>query len=1045
MCPGHTDDIQQLDDARKTAVIDKELARLNIDIACLQETRLADSGSIREANYTFFWQGLPQDDPRQHGVGFAVKNSLTAAIEPPTGGSERILALRLSTSAGFVNLLSIYAPTLCSTPEAKDQFYEALDEAISSIPSTEGLYLLGDFNARVGADHVTWPSCLGHQGIGKMNENGQRLLELCCHHGLCVTNTYFKGKERHKVSWRHPRSRHWHQLDLVITRRADLSGVLRTRSFHSADCDTDHSLVGSRVRLTTKKIHHTKTKGTPRINTCCTTDPERSRQFQDAFSVKMDNSAPPATDIDSKWCHLRDSIYSSAFIAFGKKGRRSADWFEAHWKEMQPVTDAKRKALLAHKQNPSTGTRDALRAARNKAQQTARRCANDYWLNLCSRIQTAADCGNTRDMYDGIKTATGPATTKTAPLKSKTGEVITDQCKQLDRWVEHYLELYATQNVVSDIALDALPSLPVMEELDALPTAAELSKAIDSLSCGKAPGKDGIPPEVLKCGKPVLLQHLHELLCLCWKMGHVPQDMRDANIVTLYKNKGDRSDCNNYRGISLLSIVGKVFARVVLTRLQSLASRVYPESQCGFRAGRSTVDMIFSLRQLQEKCREQQKPLYIAFIDLTKAFDLVSRSGLFSLLQKIGCPPRLLQMVISFHEDMHSTVCYNGGTSEAFPVSSGVKQGCVLAPTLFGIFFSMLLQYAFADCTEGIYIRTRADGKLYNIARLRAKTKVMEVLIREMLFADDAALTSHTEDGLQELVSRLSHACKEFGLTISLKKTNILAQDTDSPPDISIDGTHLDVVESFTYLGSTISSSLSLDAEISTRIGKAAAVMAKLNKRVWSNSQLTENTKLRVYQACVLSTLLYGSESWTTYASQEKRLNSFHLRCLRRLLHIKWQDRVTNTEVLQRAGIPSLFSLLTKRRLRWLGHVSRMDPGRIPKDMLYGELREGSRPTGRPHLRFKDVCKRDMKLADIDPNTWESAADNRQLWRATVSEGTKRAETKRNDQLADKRARRKARAASVSAPTSYTCVKCSRDCHSRVGFYSHSRRCNSIA
>ena len=282
--------------------------------------------------------------------------------------------------------------------------------------------------------------------------------------------------------------------------------------------------------------------------------------------------------------------------------------------------------------------------------------------------------------------------------------------------MEHYLELYATQNMVTNAALDALPSLPVMEELDALSTGEELSKAIDCLSRGKAPGKDGIPPEVLKSGKPVLLQHLHELLCLCWEKGHVPQDMRDANIVTLYKNKGDRSDCNNYRGISLLSVVGESLCpRVVLGHLQSLASRVYPESQCGFRAGRSTVDMIFSLRQLQEKCREQQKPLYIAFIDLTKAFDLVSRSGLFSLLQKIGCPPRLLQMVTSFHEDMHSTVCFNGGTSEAFPVSSGVKQGCVLVPTLFGIFFSMRLQCAFAECKEGIFMRTRMDGKVFNI------------------------------------------------------------------------------------------------------------------------------------------------------------------------------------------------------------------------------------------------------------------------------------------------------------------------------------------
>jgi len=114
--------------------------------------------------------------------------------------------------------------------------------------------------------------------------------------------------------------------------------------------------------------------------------------------------------------------------------------------------------------------------------------------------------------------------------------------------------------------------------------------------------------------------------------------MRDAKIVTLYKNKGDRSDCNNYRGTSLLSIVGKAFARVVLNRLEALADRVYPESQCEFRTNRSTTDMVFSLGQLQEKCREQRRPLYLAFIDLTKAFDLVSRSGLFALLQRIGCP-----------------------------------------------------------------------------------------------------------------------------------------------------------------------------------------------------------------------------------------------------------------------------------------------------------------------------------------------------------------------------------------------------------------------
>ena len=106
--------------------------------------------------------------------------------------------------------------------------------------------------------------------------------------------------------------------------------------------------------------------------------------------------------------------------------------------------------------------------------------------------------------------------------------------------------------------------------------------------------------------------------------------MRDANKVTLYKNKGDGGDCNNYHGIFLLNIIRKLFVKIVLIKLQVLAERIYPESQCGFRAKRATINKI-SLKQLQEKCREQGKPLYVAFIDLTNAFDLVNRDRLFKI------------------------------------------------------------------------------------------------------------------------------------------------------------------------------------------------------------------------------------------------------------------------------------------------------------------------------------------------------------------------------------------------------------------------------
>jgi hypothetical protein len=160
---------------------------------------------------------------------------------------------------------------------------------------------------------------------------------------------------------------------------------------------------------------------------------------------------------------------------------------------------------------------------------------------------------------------------------------------------------------------------------------------------------------------------------------------------------------------------------------------------------------------------------------------------------------------------MFGTAQYDGASSDPFPIKSGVKQWCVLAPTLFSIFFSLLLRHAFSKSEKGIFLHTRSDGNLFYLARLRAKTKLHKVLMRDMLFADDEALAAHTETDFKGLITLFAEACTEFGLTISLKKTNIMAQDVSTTPTIAIGDHTLEVVDKFTYLGSTISN-LTLDA-----------------------------------------------------------------------------------------------------------------------------------------------------------------------------------------------------------------------------------------
>ena len=228
--------------------------------------------------------------------------------------------------------------------------------------------------------------------------------------------------------------------------------------------------------------------------------------------------------------------------------------------------------------------------------------------------------------------------------------------------------------------------------------------------------------------------------------------------------------------------------------------------------------MIFAARQLQEKCQEQNTNLYSTYVDLTKAFDTVSREGLWKIMIKFGCPAKFTSIVRQLHDGMMARVQDNGEASEAFPVTNGVKQGCVLAPTLFSIMFSAMLSDAFRETNPGINLTYRTDGSVFNIRRLQAKTKVSETTINDFLFADDCALNTTSETSMQRTVNQFASACENFGLTISTKKTEVLHQPAPgtpyAEPNIQVNGERLKPVDKFTYLGSTLSRNVSIDEEV---------------------------------------------------------------------------------------------------------------------------------------------------------------------------------------------------------------------------------------
>ena len=231
---------------RRLALVARELARLHIDIAALSEVRFAEHGSLREdgAGYTLFWSGKNKDERRLSGVGFMIISSVARKLQIlPFGHSNRIISLRLPIQANkFATVLSVYAPTLKAETGLKKASYQDLHNLLQQVNSRDKPLILGDFNARVERDFELWKGVLGRHGIGNC-DNGRLALEFCSEHQLDITNTLFQQRNRFKATWRHPRSKHWHLLDYVLTRQHDTRDVLHTRVMPNADCYTDHRLV----------------------------------------------------------------------------------------------------------------------------------------------------------------------------------------------------------------------------------------------------------------------------------------------------------------------------------------------------------------------------------------------------------------------------------------------------------------------------------------------------------------------------------------------------------------------------------------------------------------------------------------------------------------------------------------------------------------------------------------------------------------------------------------------------------------------------------
>ena len=695
--------------------------------------------------------------------------------------------------------------------EDKDQFYSRLQEILGIFPKKDITILMGDLNAKIGSDNTGYEHIMGIHAPGIMNENGERFADLCALNSMVIGGSIFQHKTIHKTTWISPDKETENQIDHVCINKRFRRSLQDVRAKRGENVASDPNLVIAKLKLNLKRNQTGLTGSRVKYNINHLKDPIIKEQFNLVLKNKYEVLQELEEDehtVLSTWQKVKESLRSTCKEVLGPRKLHQKEWITAE--TLKKIEDRRNKKAAVNNSKTRATKSKALKEyteAHRVVKRNIRKDKKMYVDGLAGEAEQAAYSGNMKALYDITKRLSGRNSKPERPVKDKQGKTINRIDQQLNRWAEHFEELLnrpAPQN--APVIEPATVDLPIRCDK---PTKEEIKKAITLMKNGKAAGPDDIPAEALKVDLNTSVEMLYPLFERIWEEEDIPTDWKEGHLIKLPK-KGDLGNCNNYRGITLLSVPGKVFNRVLLERMKNTVDPQLRDEQAGFRQNRSCTDQIATLRIIVEQSLEWNSSLYINFIDFEKAFDSVDQESLWRLLRHYGIPTKIVNLIRKSYEGMSCRVIHGGQLSNSFQVRTGVRQGCLLSPFLFLLAIDWIMKKSTKEKRNGIQWTLLKQ-------------------LDDLDFADDLALLSHNYQQMQEKTNLVSTTAMDIGLNINKDKSKILKINSSSMNVVTLNGSQLEEVQSFTYLGSIVDQPGGTDADVKSRIGKARVAFKLLN------------------------------------------------------------------------------------------------------------------------------------------------------------------------------------------------------------------------
>lgn len=929
--------------------LESELKNIKWDIVGLNEVRRRGEKLVSlKSGHTFYYVG--EDDKSIGGTGFLIHKRHGSSIISLKKISNRVIYLVIRLNNRYeLKIIHIYAPTTQHSDEEVEMFYDEIDTALRD-HHTQFTILCGDFNAKIGMKENDTETALGKFGSEGRNDRGETLLGYLLQNNLYDMNSFFQKKPKRRWTWESPDGRTKNEIDLIITDKRHI--VRDVTVLNRMTTGSDHRMVRAKIVINTGKERYKMIRKTD--NNGVWRNPTDVDSFKKCITEQLNGCGPEET-INSLNDQITDAMLESQ-RRYCPRLKREEKLSQATEQLME-----ERRAM----RSDETTTTEQLKEINRLISKAIRRDIRSYNQR---QIQLTIENNKSmkvlrRNLQSGKK--------EMIKVKDQQGQVTTNREEILRIVEDFYRILLKSQKEASDISGMEPEMATSMKKIvnqgsEVLPeiTIEEIRLALRKAKNNKAPGEDGLVADAIKIGGTTLLQKIKTLFNMCLSDHTIPDKWYNATVILLHK-KGDMAELDNYRPISLLSHLYKLFTRIITSRLENKLDFYQPVEQAGFRAGFGTNDHLQSIKTIIEKSVEYNRPLVLAFVDFQKAFDTVERDAVVNSLQKCRIDYRYTSLIHNIYKNATMKVKLHENTS-AIPIGRGVRQGDTMSPKL----FITVLEYAFKELNweeKGINI----DGQ--HLTNLR--------------FADDIILLSDNLKDIRQMLLELEEVCSEIGLKINFSKTKYMTNLVPSEI-LTVGGQEVELVNSYVYLGHEIRITRdNQTCELKRRITLSWAAYGRLSHVF--RAKIPISLKRKVFDQCILPVLTYGAETLTLTTASARKLRTTQRKMERSMLGVSLRDHIRNEDLRRRTGVTDVIQQIASLKWNWAGHVARMTDGRWTRRLLEWRPRADRRSRGRPPTRWTDDIKR------IESNWMQSAQDRRQwkiLGEAYIQQWMQRAE-----------------------------------------------------